>query len=71
MVNKRIQKYDTYTHTQNTYAFTRSPHGVMAKVLNCDLEVNEFELQSRYYVHFWTNTKRKGMKTAISKLCVK
>ena len=26
--------------------------GVMAKVLDCDLEASEFELQSRYYVHF-------------------
>ena len=28
----------------------------MAKVLDCSFEVNEFELQSLYYVHFWTNT---------------
>ena len=27
---------------------------VMAKVLDCNLEVSEFKLQSRYYVHFWT-----------------
>ena len=28
----------------------------MAKVLDCSLEVSEFELQSRNYVHFQTNT---------------
>ena len=28
-----------------------SPRGVVAKVLNCDLEVSEFELQLRYHVH--------------------
>ena len=26
------------------------PRGVMAKVLDCSLEVSEFELQSNYYV---------------------
>ena len=36
----------------------RSPHGVMAKVLNCGLEVSEFELQSLCCVHFQTNTLR-------------
>ena len=33
--------------------------GVMDKVLNCGLEVNEFQLQSRYY--FRTNILGKGM----------
>ena len=28
----------------------------MGKVLNCNLEVSEFELPSRYYVYFQTNT---------------
>ena len=27
----------------------------MAKVLDCGLEVYEFEFQSRYHVHFWAN----------------
>ena len=34
----------------------------MAKVLDYDLEVSEFELQSRNYVYFRTNTFRKGIK---------
>ena len=29
--------------------------GVMVNVLDCDCIVSEFELQSRYYVHFRTN----------------
>ena len=29
------------------------PCGVMAKVLNCNIEVSEFELKSRYYVQLW------------------
>ena len=32
------------------------PHGVMAKTLDCGIVVNEFELQSRYYVYFGTFT---------------
>ena len=35
--------------------------GVVANELDCDIVVNEFELQSLYYVHFRTNTLRKGM----------
>ena len=34
----------------------------MTKVLNCSLEVSEFEIQSRYYVHFRTNTFGKGIE---------
>ena len=37
----------------------------MAKVLNCNKLVSEFELHSRYYVHFRTNALVKGMKTLI------
>ena len=37
----------------------------MANVLACDAVVSEFELQSRYYVHFQNNTLRKGMNAFI------
>ena len=37
----------------------------MAKVLNYDLEVNEFEFQSCYYVHFRTNTPGRGIEQVI------
>ena len=40
----------------------QSTAGVMAKVLDCSLEVSEFELQSRYYVHFRINTLGKGIE---------
>ena len=33
----------------------------MVKVLDCGIVVSKFELQSRYYVHFQTNTFGKGM----------
>ena len=38
---------------------------VMVKALDCGTKVSEFELQSRYYVHFWTNTYGKGMDPLI------
>ena len=33
----------------------------MSNVLDCDILVCEFELQSRYYVHFRTNTRGKSI----------
>ena len=39
--------------------------GVMAYVLDSCFEVNELALHSRYYVHFQTNTFRKGMNPLI------
>ena len=33
--------------------------------LDCSLEVSEFELQSRYCVHFRINALEKGMKHLI------
>ena len=42
------------------------PRGVMVKVMDC-----EFELQSRNYVHFRTNTLGKGMNPLSSQLWVK
>ena len=33
----------------------------MVKATDCGIVVNEFVLQSHYYVHFWANTLGKGM----------
>ena len=41
------------------------PRGVMVKALDCEMVVSEFELESRYYVHFQKNTLGKGMKPLI------
>ena len=38
-----------------------SSHDVVAKVLDCDIIVYEFELQWRYYVHLRTNNLEKDM----------
>ena len=41
------------------------PLGVMVKTMDCGIVVSEFELQSRYCVHFRTNTFGKGMNPLI------
>ena len=41
------------------------PCGVMVKTLDGRILVSEFEFQSRYYVHFRTNTLGKGMNPII------
>ena len=46
---------------------TTCPRGVMVKALDCRIVVSEFKLQSRYYVHFWTNTLGKGMNAPLSR----
>ena len=33
--------------------------GVVVNVMECDIAVSEFEPQSPYYFHFWTNTPGK------------
>ena len=35
------------------------------KLLVWGLGISEFELQSRYYVHFWTDAFGKGIKSII------
>ena len=37
----------------------------MANVLDCNHKVSKFNLQLRYYIHFWVNTFGKGKKTSI------
>ena len=47
------------------FLFRGSPYGVVANVLNCNIEASEFKLHSSYHVHFQTNMFRKGMKPLI------
>ena len=37
----------------------------MVKAIECGIVISEFELKSHHYVHFKTNTIRKGMKPLI------
>ena len=39
--------------------------GVMVKAMDFGIVVCEFKIQSRYYVHFRTNTLGKGMNSRI------
>ena len=39
--------------------------GVIVKAMDCRIVVSEFELHSRYYVHFRANTLGKGMNPLI------
>ena len=38
----------------------RSPSGLSGNVPNLDIELSEFEQQSRYYNSFWTKSLGKG-----------
>ena len=38
----------------------------MVKAMDCWIVISEFELQSRYYVQFWTNTHGEGYETPLS-----
>ena len=40
----------------------------MDKVLNWSVEVNKFELQVRYSVHFLTNNSEEGIKPFMHRL---
>ena len=46
--------YDMYTRFVG-----RCPRGVMVKAMDSGIVLSEFELQSRYYVHFRANTLGK------------
>ena len=47
------------------YKRVGSSRGEMANVMDCGLEVNEFELHSRYYIHFQTKILGKGTNPLI------
>ena len=38
---------------------------VVVNALHCDIVISEFEIQSRYYVHFRTNTLERCMNLLI------
>ena len=45
--------------------YVKFPCGVMVNAMDCGIVVNEFVLQSHYYVHFRANTLGKGINTLI------
>ena len=65
MLKSLTETYSDLEGKCNTFLFFWSLRGVMTKLLNCSLEVCEFELYSRYYVHYGTNTIGKTMNLFI------
>ena len=55
--------YSTAPPPQTDWA--EGSYSQLANVVDCDIIVIEFELRSRYYIHFWTNTIGKGMNSLI------
>ena len=66
-----VLEYHAYTNADNEQISSllpsspildgRSSRSAMAKVLDSGFEINEFELQSLYYVHLRTDIIWKGM----------
>ena len=57
--------YHPYISKPQVFLYRGCPRGVMVKTMDCGIEVREFILQSRYYVHFRANTLGKGMNPLI------
>ena len=49
------------SYTRYTAVAGGDPCSVVANMLDCDIVVSKFDVQSRYYVHFWTNTFKQSM----------
>ena len=54
------------TFNRSSKLLSNSHYGIVANMPDCDIVVSEFELQSRYYIHFRANTLGRR-KTTISK----
>ena len=50
-------------HSYKIQILEGCPRGVVVKAMEFGIVVSEFELQSRFYVHFRANTLGKGMNT--------
>ena len=49
----------------NPLVYGECPRVVMVKAMDYGIVVSEFEIQSRYYVHFRTNTLGEGINPLI------
>ena len=67
----QVDNSDWTFGTNKLYVSIGHPRSVMVKVLDSGIVVSKFELQSRYCVHFQTNTQGKGMDPLFSQLWVK
>ena len=50
--------------------YKSSLRGLVPNILDCDIVEGEFELQSRYYVHFRINTHRNCVNLLIHPLAM-
>ena len=64
-IPRKVNYRDLAVHLIFDRIIREFPPCVMIKAMDCGIVVSEFDLQSRSYVHFWTNTLGKGMKTLI------
>ena len=63
----RIKCSPKFTRIVNVHQLVKgSTHNVVVNWLEYNIIVSEVELQSRYYVHFQTNTLGKGMTPPLS-----
>ena len=72
--SKAISRFMLIT-AYNIFAFCHNEVNLTIKwrsygIVDCDIVVSEFELQSYYDVHFQTNALRKGMERLISSIYV-
>ena len=58
---KKTTSQTTFSYGLLHMSTRRCSCGVMVKEMDCGIVVSEFEPQSRYYVHFRTNTLGKVM----------
>ena len=59
---RSISRADCYWDKHILFPSRGCPRGVMVKAMDCRIVVSEFVLQSRYYVHFRSNTLGKGIE---------
>ena len=57
--------FDSWKYYLYIYIYIGRGEVSVAKVLDCDIVVSEFELVSHYYINFQTNTHGKGMNPLI------
>ena len=61
----RVAVSNSYDDNDYTTGTTRNPYDALANMLDCNIVVSKFQLQSTYYIHFKANTFRKGMNVPI------
>ena len=61
LVDHSLLLFWLYNDQREIWKKKENHRSVEANVLDCDVEVSEFDLLSRYYIPFQTNASREGM----------